>query len=209
MPVAIDTHAPSMIATALAHEIKNPAALAMAYAGIIRQISNHDEVAEYCNLIQNSLMDISDLVQELLFSIHSSPQPCTVNIADMLVEMLGEYQMAMPCVTFSFEAHPQLVCYASEQYLRLVLSNLLKNAAEAAENLGGGYVKVYARISQGNLQVDICNNINFVGHMENKRHSNGMGMGICHWLLQQLGGKMRFENNSNMRTTTVSLPCNL
>ena len=202
MPVLAD--APSMMATALAHEIKNPAALAMAYAGIVRQISSSEEIGEYCNLIQNALMDISDLVQELLFSVHHNPQPCMVDISATLAEMLEEYRMAMPCVIFKLDIPAELLYHASEQYLRLVLSNLIKNAAEATDGTSG-YVKIYATDTYRCLQITIRNSTK-IANVAEKKHSNGMGIGICHWLLQQLGGEMCFESNVGECVTTVSLP---
>lgn len=206
MPLFANDSAAGMMATALAHEIKNPAALAMAYTGIVRQLSDNNEVSEYCGLIQNALMDISDLVQELLFSIHHTPNPCTINISPMLQEMMQEHKASKPNIIFSLDSPPELILYISEQHLRLIISNLIKNATDATGDQNG-HVAVYATFAYGCLQVIIRNSIDPLSGRD--RHSNGMGIGICQWLLQQLGGEMHFDCSATEYVITVSLPCGI
>jgi len=144
----------------------------------------------------------------LLYVTHHSPTPCAVNITEMLAEMLGEYKAAMPGISFALNAEPSLTCYAVEQYLRLVFSNLLKNAVEAAETQG--YVTVYATRVGGYLHTAIHNNGNFSEMPQQKPHGNGMGLGICYWLLEQLDGELQIKNDaSGGCVTTVSLPCGM
>jgi len=191
---------PDMMAAVLAHEIKNPAALAMAYVGLLRHASQPAEVTDYCNRIQQSLMDISELVQDLLFAAHSRPEPCCVDVADMLAEMLDEYRAAF-CGRFLLTAAPGLVCYTYEQHLRLIFSNLLKNAVEAAGP--AGRITVYAAMAGDCLRVEICN-ASVVARP--KLHGNGMGLGICHWLLAQIGGELQIENGADECTVIVAVP---
>jgi len=208
-----------MMATVLAHEIKNPVALAMAYVGLLRHASEPTEVINYCNRIQQSLMDISDLVQDLLLAAQTletehvasckgtarnKPEPCDISITDMLTEMLDEYRAAFcsrPGIVFALSAELGLVCHTYEQHLRLVFSNLLKNAAEATGE--AGYITVYAAMHGEYLRVQICNSL---GVAQAKPHGNGMGLGICHWLLKQLGGQLQIENRAGECIAIVSVP---
>jgi len=197
-----------MMAAALAHEIKNPVALAMAYASLIRQTGDSPEINEYCNLIQQSLLDISDLVQDLLFAAHLRSEPCIINVSEMLAEMLNEYRVAMPGISFAINADPSFTCYANEQHVRLIFSNLLKNAAEAAEMTGEGYVTVYTTKVCEYLQVSIHNSGSF--DVQKKPHGSGMGLGICDWLIKQLSGELKIGKNATEDgyVAIVSLPCN-
>jgi len=194
-----------MMATVLAHEIKNPVALAMAYVGLLRHASEPTEVVNYCDRIQQSLVDISDLVQDLLFSVRNKPEPpCNVNIADILTEMLDEYRAAFcssPGIVFVLSADLELVCHTHEQHLRLIFSNLLKNAVEAMGEVG--YITVYATMHGEYLHVKICNSF---GAVVPKPHSNGMGLGICQWLLTQIGGQLQIENHAEECVAIVSVP---
>ena len=194
-----------MMATVLAHEIKNPAALAMAYVGLLRHASQPAEVTDYCNRIQQALMDISELVQELLFAAQNKPEPHNINITDMLTEMLDEYRAAF-CnnISFAINAAPELICRTYEQHLRLIFSNLFKNAVEAAG--GTGHITVYAAPAGEYLRVEICNSS---GQAAAKPYGNGMGLGICRWLLTQIGGELQTENGAEECVSIVSIPAGL
>ena len=183
----------------------------MAYVGLIRQASISPEVSEYCNYIQQALLDISDLVQELLSVTHQKTIPCVIDITEILTEMLKEYQAAMPGISFALNAGVPLTCYANEQHVRLIFSNLLKNAAEAAYVANpSGYVTVYATESGKYLHAAIHNNGDCMDNPQSKPHGNGMGLGICYWLTEQLGGKLQIERGVNGGgVVSVSMPRNM
>jgi len=195
--------ADDMLKTALAHEIKTPAAVAMAYVGLIRQESDSPLVAGYCNHIQQALTDISDLVQEFLFA--EAPLAAhDIDLAALLSEMLNEYSAMLPQITFFLNAKPPLICHSREQYVRLIFSNLLKNAVEATGE--GGNIIVYATSVYGYLHTVLHNSGS--AKKSPNRHSNGIGLSICSWLVQQLGGEFHIQtNDAGGCVATVSLPC--
>ena len=193
------------MATALAHEIKNPTALAMAYAGIIRQSTDCSETRAYCNLIQDALLDISDLVQELLFSIHRKPTVESFHLGTLIGDMVAEHRAAHPHITFVENLPPQLMCDTNEQCLRLVISNLLKNAVEAATHCGHvGHVAMTVTDSNGGLKIKVANSC--VPGSEAKPYGTGMGIGIATWLLDQLGGTLTLSEVGEDFVAIVSLP---
>jgi len=195
-----------MLKTALVHEIKTPAAVAMAYVGLIRQESDSPLISEYCNRIGQSLTDISELAQDLLFAEEIQPDSCTIDLADILSEMLNEYSAALPGITFFLNAKPPLTCHTKEQYVRLVFSNLLKNAVEAAGE--GGIITVYATTVYGYLHT-VLHNTRGTRKSPN-RYSSGIGLGVCTWLVQQLGGEFHLDESGNGGcVATVSLPCEM
>jgi len=198
--------AEQMMATVLAHEIKNPTAIAMAYASLIRQFSDDAEIIEYCNHIHEALVNINELVQELLLNkvepIHDNLTP--LNITEMLAEMLDEYRAAMPGISLSMLADADFTLHTNEQHIRLVFSNLLKNAVEAAGDKG--YVIVYvekADCSKKYLQVKICNSCESSKVSQPKPHGTGLGLSICYWLLEQLGGELKIEMDAGKECTAI------
>jgi len=194
-----------MLKTALAHEIKNPAAVAMAYVGLIRQESDSPLISEYCNRIQQNLTDISELVQEFLLAPIQS-DTYTIDLSDILSEMLNEYSAALPDITFFLDAKPPLTCHTQEQYVRLIFSNLLKNAVEAAGE--GGIITIYATTVYGYLHTVLHNTCGT--RKSPNRYSSGIGLGVCTWLVQQLGGEFHIEESGNDGCmATVSLPCGI
>jgi len=202
--------AEQMMATVLAHEIKNPTAIAMAYASLIRQFSDDAEIIEYCNHIHEALLNINELVQELLLNKVEPMQDnfTPLNITEMLTEMLDEYQTAMPGISLSILTDTAFTVHTNPQHIRLVFSNLLKNAVEAAGD--NGYITVYVEkgaCSKKYLQVKICNSCEVSKVSEPKPHGTGMGLSICYWLLEQLGGELKIEMDAGSECIAiVSMP---
>jgi len=204
--MSVELYPQNMPAIALAHEIKTPASLAMAYVSLIRQTNTSAKVNEYCNNIQQALWDICDLVHELLINTKKQHTKCTINITDLLTEMLKEYQAAMPDISLAFNFDRTLNYYGNEQYVRLVFSNLLKNAIEAAGHKNGR-ITVYATEVDSYLHIVIHNNANTI-RGGNRSHGSGMGLEICRWLVNELGGNMRVEiDEDGGCVAIVSMPC--
>ena len=216
------------MAAALAHEIKNPAAVAMAHVNLIRQEQELEGVfdsrlSDHMFHIEQAIIDICDLVQEMLFAIYNWSQPYEINLHEMLMEMLDTYRAAWPGITFALETDAPLICYGQESSLRMVFSNLLKNAVEAVEEFQSspdlqftGQIAITAHtidtdISSPNqdeafFSIAVHNNGLFLNHTD-KPHGNGLGLAICRHLLHQMGGRLEiFGNPGEGCTAMVSLP---
>lgn len=176
------------MSTALAHEIKNPAALAMAYAALIRQESDNQQVSRYCTRIQELLLDISALVQELLQATPSHQAPaCNVDISHLIYSIIDKYRAAMPGLLIVPQVLPGIVMHTQEGYVRIVLSNLIKNAVQAAGDTG--HICVQAACANSTVEIRITNSCQQL--QKPKLDSSGLGLPICEWLLSQIGGKMQ------------------
>jgi len=194
------------MAGALAHEIKNPAAVALAHVNLMRQETAPESPAKaHLNHIEQAIMDICDLVQEMLFAIYNCAEPYEIDLREMLDEMLDTYRAAWPGISFSLDADTSLTCYAQESSVRMVLSNLLKNAVEAVEELEFGQIDISARRGEEFLSIAIYNNGAFIDAA--KPHGNGLGIAICRHILQQLGGHLEILGQPHEGCSSlVSIP---
>ena len=185
--------------TALTHEIKNPTALALAHVELIRlDLNDAEAVNHHLTHIQNALTDITELTQEMLLASHTDIPSYETDIHDLLEEMLSDYQAAWPGISFSFMNHGvSIVFHCQEQLLRLILSNLLKNAVEAVNAIDAlnysRHVIVTAEIECERLHISICDN----GQPSDKSHGNGLGLTICHQLAARLNGSVDVSLGEN------------
>jgi len=177
------------LAAALAHEIKNPAAVALAHVAALRKRKDIRGIGDTCDHISDALEHIIDLVQEMLLVTYGLPPAYEFDLEDNILDMLEIYQAAWPTINFSLEADTGgqgLLIHAEETSIKMVFSNLLKNAVEAVGEAGeihvclereGGQVTAYIRDSgKGNAAL--------------KPHSSGLGLAICRWLLARNGGTL-------------------
>jgi len=201
------------MAAALAHEIKNPAAIALAHANLMRQeVEKDSELGTHICHIEQAISDICDLVHEMLFAIYNCTEPYEVDLYQILSEMLDTYRVAWPGIAFSLDTCAPLTCYGQESSLRMVFSNLMKNAVEAITEKSAESEDFKGQISIATQHVDNCLNIVFhnngvFDNREEKPLGNGLGLAICRHLLRQLNGNMEICNKSQEGwTATVSLP---
>jgi len=192
------------MATALAHEVKNPATLALAHVDLIRSgIEAENPIRDNLGHIENALFAICGLVQEMLAEVYGDSNFCEgsyeIDIHDMLDEMLEEYQAAHPNITFTLapiSTHASI--RGQDSHLRMIFSNLLKNAIEAVEQttITGfeGHIFVVAEVSGGGVNITIRDNgissPSFLAVAKTKPHGNGLGLPICHHLAEKMGGNI-------------------
>ena len=184
----------SELAAALAHEIKNPAALALAHIEQLRKRSDLRGIGDTCDHIEEALEKICCLVQEMLFVTYGAVPSYDFDLEDILIDMLEAYQAAWPHINFSLEtemAGEGLMYHGEEAYVKMIFSNLLKNAVEAIGETGAVRVRLQTH-EEGHIQVIISDSGN--SHTILKPHTSGLGLAICRWLLDRAGGQMEFEN---------------
>ncbi|MCL2840482.1 MAG: HAMP domain-containing histidine kinase [Defluviitaleaceae bacterium] len=194
---------------ALAHEIKNPAAVALAHINLMRQKQTTPThgLEPHLNHIEQALMDICELVQDMLYAVYNFSEPYAVDVTDMFHEMLEIYRAAWPSISFSLNTSTQLTCIGQESSIRLVFSNLIKNAVEAVEGVESACIEISASNTGKFLNISIYNNGAVEGSMT-KSHGNGLGLAICRHILTQLGGHLQIDTSHQKEgfTITVALP---
>ena len=184
----------SELAAALAHEIKNPAALALAHVSLLRKRADLHGIGDACDHIEEALEKICNLVQEMLFATYGAAPAYEFDMADNLMDMLETYQAAWPNCCFSLEAPSEGLTYHGEEtYVNIIVSNLLKNAVEATG--GTGHVMMNLCLTPRHVAVSIKDSGSKNGVL--KPHASGMGLAICKWLLNRIGGRLELHDPAN------------
>jgi len=178
------------LAAALAHEIKNPAALALAHITQLRKRADLVGIGDTCDHIEEALEKICCLVQEMLFVTYGAAPAYEFDLEDMLMDMLDAYQAAWPKITFSMEMGGEgILYYGEESYIKMVFTNLLKNAVEAIGETGD--IMVCLSQTPGCIVATIQDSGE--GHVVLKPHASGLGLPICKWLIARAGGQMELN----------------
>jgi len=177
---------------ALAHEIKNPASLALAHVALLRCANNANEIDNGLSHIERAVESIINLAQEMLSVTRGAPLAFNFDLFDILTDVVEMYRTAWPNVTFHFTPpSAPITLRVPEVYVRIVLSNLIKNAVEThcrqvTAMLGNkdGHAFVIIRDNGPGIDTDFP-------HIQNpKPYGNGLGLSIARWLLEQLGGEL-------------------
>ena len=179
--------------TALVHEIKNPAAVALAHVGLLRQAGSDGERLANCERIASALDDIAELAHQMLCVVHGTPLVSSFDLYACLEEMCETYQEAWPNINFTLHRYAAPIQFhAHEASMRMVFSNLLKNAAEAVTP--HGCVNIYVHLEDDWVRVcihdDGSNGTAAIDLEHVKPRGNGLGLPITRWLLQRLGGTL-------------------
>ena len=181
----------TQLVAALAHEIKNPAALALAHVEQLRKRADLQGIGDTCDHIEEALEKICCLAQEMLFVTYGTPPAYEFDLEDVLLDMLDAYQAAWPHISFTLEISGDgLMYYGEEAYTKIIFSNLLKNAVEAAGERGT--VNISLETVNGYVLVIIQDSGS--SHRMLKPHASGLGLAICRWLLARAGGQMELQD---------------
>jgi signal transduction histidine kinase len=199
----------SEMTAALAHEIKNPAAVALAHVNLLRLSGEEENLSHHLNHIEASLTNICDLVRDMLASAYVRSETYEVDLYRILAEILDTYCAAWPEISFEICAEDAaLPCYGHETSLRMIFSNLIKNAVEAIETsrIGGGEIKITAAKQDGFLNVTIYDNAaNSTDTNTEKPHGNGLGLAICRSLANGIGAQLFAAHKPHGCNVTVCL----
>jgi len=182
----------SELAAALAHEIKNPAALALAHVAQLRKRSDLIGIGDTCDHIEEALEHICHLVQEMLLVTYGTAPAYEFDLEDMLMDMLEAYQAAWPQIIFSLDTEPEtkgLMYHGEETYVKMIFTNLLKNAVEAVSSVGA----INIRIEKAEDCALVAVQDSGSHHPALKSHASGLGLPICRWLLSRIGGQLELQ----------------
>lgn len=190
---------------AIAHEIKNTVALALANIGLIALSDEHHIMEGYCEHLERALIRINTLAH--LFTQPVAAQDGVPDLWEVLSGAVNEYRASWPGVTFQFTRPESALIYnnADGEQLRMVFTNLLKNAVEAAGPRGR--VEITAQRSDDNAQVIIRDNGSGLdaftaerlaqGCYTTKETGSGMGIAICRSIAARYGGSLEMSNNDH------------
>lgn len=218
------------IASGLAHEIRNPLSGIKGASQLLRDsLQDQKELGEYAEIIQQEVVRVDKLVKELLhFSKPRTLSKKETNVNRILHDsVLLERTVEPERIQIIEEFDPSLPpVWADPEALTQVFLNLLKNARQAIK--GPGRILVRSRIvmdftlkkgakRRQMLSVDIedngpgidpenLTNI-FVPFFTTKAKGTGLGLALCHQLVEEHEGDMRVKTEPGKGSTfSVYLP---
>jgi signal transduction histidine kinase len=193
----------SEMTAALAHEIKNPAAVALAHVNLLR-LEQGEEECVHLNHIERALNNICCLVREMLITSQTRSELYEVDILKILNEILETYRAAWPDISFLLNAEDSnLSCCGHETSLRMIFSNLIKNAVEAIEagTVRTGTIEINAHKCEDNIKIRISDNA--IHSAAEKPHGNGLGLAICRNLANGLGAQISVDKDRACAVTVI------
>jgi len=181
----------------LAHEIRNPLGTIKGYAQLARERSTGLAV-ELLDPVVRETERLERLVHDLLlFARPEQVQPATVHWSDLVSRL----EPVAGHVPLHIEPAPDLVFTADPNAVLQILTNLVRNAAEALPD--GGHIHVRARRLPHGVVISVeddgpglspdARRRLFQPFFTTKSTGTGLGLPISRRLASQLGAKLELE----------------
>ena len=211
-----------LIASGIAHELKNPLAIMNNALFMLKKQSNelNPGLQRQINIIQKEIGRSDKIVTELLdYSRLAEGKIESVDVNSVIDESLSSLRQEVNSrnivVAKSYSSNlPTLFIDTSQ--LQKVFSNIILNACEAIDNFGkirikteytmDGYIKVQIQDTGKGISDDVLPRI-FESFFTTKEKGTGLGLSIVNNIVQAYSGKIDVKTNVGKGTTfTLRLP---
>jgi two-component system, NtrC family, sensor histidine kinase HydH len=213
-------YAIGQLSAGLAHEIRNPLASLSGTIGILRRNPSATEKRSEClDIMDKECQRLNNLLTNFLdYAKPRPPKLLKIDISAVLDSVIGLISHTLDTKTISLRKETALQLPALEcdpEQLKQVLVNLLINAIQASPD--GGEILLQARIrgsglliqvrDQGSgISVDDLDRI-FDPFFTTKEQGTGLGLSVAYQIIEQLGGVLTAERNSDRGMTfSILLP---
>lgn len=203
------------IARRVAHEIKNPLTpiqlsierLQKKFSSQIK--SDHNSFDRYISIIKSRVEEIQVMVTEFLeFARMSPPKLQKTNICSLIEETIFLQQNANLNIIYNFISEGTLYAHCDDGQITQVITNLLKNSAEAIITKGlPGVIDI--EVNDKNDYIIIKISDNGVGlddkiidkicepYVTTKTGGTGLGLAIVKKIIEEHKGRFSIINNKN------------
>lgn len=218
------------LASGMAHEIKNPLSGIKGASQLLVELSkDRTDIREYAEIIQKEVVRVDRLLTDLLhFTRPKKLVKKRTNVNKVLHDLVILQRTVEPeRVQFLEEFDPSLpLVLADDQALTQVFLNIIKNARQAIKEKGTvtlrsrmitDFVVKHRDRTQQMIEVGVEDtgkgidaeslpNI-FVPFYSTRASGLGLGLAICHQLIEEHGGNIRVRSEKGKGTTfSVYLP---
>ncbi|MDR1913978.1 MAG: HAMP domain-containing histidine kinase [Clostridiales bacterium] len=188
------------IAATIAHEIKNPLALALANLDIIKISDIDGQFKKNCAVIEKELFKINQLVLDLIHIARSDDPDVEFDLSAMLDEVINEYRHMYESINFESTSVSQILFTGLPKKIRLIFTNILNNAVDAVSD--GGRIRLETEIEPYSIKISIKDNGRGISDSDlinmkfytTKTNGTGMGLHYCRTTAAHYGGRFTIQN---------------
>lgn len=192
----------------LAHEIKNPLAIAKGYL----EMSNENNFSKYKELINNNIVESLNILDSYLEYNKLSLDNDILDIIMLIEEIKNNYETLFKVEFNITTIYDELFIEGDYHKLKQVFNNLIKNSIEAHSDK----IDIFIKIIDEELIIrlidngDGFNNIdNLIGY-SNKVNGHGIGLLITNKIIELHHGNIEYDNNLDKGTNIlIKLPIKL
>jgi nitrogen fixation/metabolism regulation signal transduction histidine kinase len=212
------------MARQVAHEIKNPLTpMKLSIQYLQKAINNNQSnVKELTSNVANTLIEQIDHLSKIAadFSRFANIGNKNVEVLDLhqvLSSLVGLYS-ADPKVKLEWDkVQLPLKMKADKTHMNRLFTNLLTNAVDACANEEKCLIKIKEEANDGHVLIQVKDNGEgipeetrskiFVPNFTTKTSGTGLGLAMCKSIVEQAGGDIWFETETDKGTTFfVQLP---
>jgi len=206
------------LAAGLAHELRNPLGSVAGAAGILQRNAHLEPQHQEClEIIQKESQRLNRLLTEFLdFARPRPPKYQAIEVDSLLnsVIRLAAHGVGRDAITLRKDVAPRLPQVEGDpELLKQMLLNLIINAVQATA--AGGEVVVSATNQKGRILIRVrdhgcgiapeCRDKIFDPFFTTKEGGTGLGLPVAHQIVEQHGGILTAEANSDSGMTFSAL----
>lgn len=206
----------------VAHEVNNPLCTISAFGQLLqRDTALTDEQREAVEVICSETMRASQVLRDLLtFARRSESENATIQVNELVERTmrLRAYEMSALGIGSEHRLSPDLPLVRGDpRQLQQVLLNLVMNAIQAMEPMGGGTLTVATRAERDRVVIEVTDTGPgipaearahvFEPFFTTKREGTGLGLSVSYGIVAAHGGMISIAQTGPGGTTfRVSLP---
>ncbi|WP_066297187.1 EAL domain-containing protein [Bacillus sp. FJAT-29937] len=199
------------LAAGIAHEIRNPLT---AVKGFLQMLQQELDKTKYIDIMLSEIHDIEKVIKEFItLAKPQAIQTLETNLQDLIqkVVTLISAQAILKNIKIVQKIDPELpLIYCDNYQIKQLLINIFQNSIQAMDN--GGHITIRATwdgleqikirvIDQGcGIPKDRMKRI-FEPFYSTKEKGTGIGLMICHKIIQDHGGTIHIDSELNKGTT--------
>jgi two-component sensor histidine kinase len=197
----------------LQHDLRNHLLVIQGNVELLLEEIHNDDAVEHLQTVKSQTDSAFSLLEETMAMMNGARGAASAfkPVASSVEAELGHIEAAYPEANITVDSSGQLTERAPP-FSGSIVSNLLRNAIVHTEQ-HSPRVRLHVAVNEGIITLvvedegpgipdEILENIG-------TRENDGMGLYIVHSLVQEYGGTLAFETDSNGTTVTVRLPTTL